>query len=129
MGDPQLLARIDDAHRRACSAEHELVQLCAEIDRTGTWRDDGARDAAHWLAMRFGVSLWKARRWIAAGKELPVLPALSDAFEAGRLGVDKVVELTRFAEPDTEAVLKFSDRTKQGRLGILRTLMIALTRA
>ena len=102
MGDRQLVSRIDDAHRRACAAESDLVQLCAQVDASGVWRDDGARDAAHWLAMRFGVSQWKARRWIAAGQELPFLPAVGEAFDAGRLGVDKVVELTRFAEPDTE---------------------------
>lgn len=102
MGVSHVVSSIDDAHRRACAADYDLVCLSAEVESSGVWMDDGARDAAHWLSMRFGVSQWKARRWIAAGQALGVLPALSDAFCDGRIGVDKVVELTRFAEPDTE---------------------------
>src|SRR6266511_3256158 len=33
------------------------------------------------------------------------LPRISEAFSSGELGIDKVVELTRFATPDTEARL------------------------
>ncbi|MGH2590447.1 MAG: DUF222 domain-containing protein, partial [Actinomycetota bacterium] len=48
---------------------------------------------------------WKARRWIAAAHALEELRRLSDAFSSGELGIDKVVELSRFATPDTEARL------------------------
>jgi hypothetical protein len=57
---------------------------------------------ASWLSYRYGMSEWKARRWVDAAHALEALPALSDAFESGRLGVDKVVELTRFASFETE---------------------------
>jgi hypothetical protein len=60
---------------------------------------------AHWLWMRLGISDWKARRWIAAAHALESLPRISEAFASGELGIDKVVELTRFASPDTEADL------------------------
>src|SRR6266498_3884849 len=60
---------------------------------------------AHWLGMRYGISDWKARRWIAAAHALEDLPLLSEAFASGELGIDKVVELTRFATPKTEARL------------------------
>jgi len=52
--------------------------------------------------MRYGISYWKARRWIAAAYALEDLPLLSEAFASGDLGIDKVVELTRFATPETE---------------------------
>jgi Domain of unknown function (DUF222) len=58
-----------------------------------------ARDLAHFLAMRYGISEWKARRWIAAAHALEPLPKISEAFASGALGIDKVVELTRFATP------------------------------
>jgi hypothetical protein len=73
-----------------------------EIDRSGIWADDGARDLAQWLWMRYGISDWKARRLIETATALPHLPAITRALDDGRLGVDKVVELARFAQPDTE---------------------------
>lgn len=60
---------------------------------------------AHWLRMRLGVSEWKARRWMAAAHALEDLPLVSEAFSSGELSVDKVVELTRFAAPETEGDL------------------------
>jgi hypothetical protein len=55
--------------------------------------------------MRYGLSGWKARRWIAAAHALLHLPRIADSLATGRLGIDKVVELTRFARPETEADL------------------------
>jgi hypothetical protein len=101
----QLIDRADAAHRRASSAQLELFSLIAEVDVREAWRDAGARDMAHWLGMRYGISSWKALRWIAASHALPHLPRIADAFDAGELGIDKVVELTRFAKPETEADL------------------------
>src|SRR6266508_2356946 len=60
---------------------------------------------AHWLGMRYGISDWKAHRWIAAAHALEDLPLMSEAFCPGELGIDKVVALTRFATPKTEARL------------------------
>ena len=65
----------------------------------------GARDFPHWVAMRYGISEWKARRWIGAAHALERLPRLSEALRSGGLGIDKVVELARFANPETEARL------------------------
>jgi len=70
-----------------------------------TWRESGARDMAHRLSMRYGISQWKARRWIAAAHALKKLPHLSEALASGGLGIDKIVELARFATPETEAGL------------------------
>jgi hypothetical protein len=55
--------------------------------------------------MRYGISCWKANRWIAAAHALERLPRLSDALASGGLGLDKVVELTRFASTEKEAGL------------------------
>jgi hypothetical protein len=82
-----------------------LFTWIAEGDRGKVWRDSGARDMTHWLRMRCGISEWKARRWIATAHALEDLPQLSQAFSSGELGIDKVVELTRFASPETEGDL------------------------
>src|SRR6266540_3542070 len=81
-------------------------ESCSRSSHTVTGvRHDGARDMAHWLGMRYGISDWKAHRWIAAAHALEDLPLLSEAFSPGELGIDKVVELTRFATAKTEARL------------------------
>jgi uncharacterized protein DUF222/HNH endonuclease len=98
----ELIQGIDVFHRRVCSDQHELFTLIAEADREKAWRNSGARDMPHWLKMRLGMSEWKARRWIAAAHALEELPRLSQAFSLGELGIDKVVELTRFASLETE---------------------------
>ena len=99
---PGLVGALDAAHARVCSDQRDLLALIAEVDVHDLWRDDGARDTAHWLAMRYGISEWKSRRWIAAAHALADLPALDRALSGGTLGIDKVVELARFATPDTE---------------------------
>jgi hypothetical protein len=103
--DDQLVDELDLVHRYIGRSQRHLLEMIAEVDRRRTWEDDGAHDMAHWLAMRYGISSWKAYRWIAAAHALPVLPCLSDAFSRGEIGMDKVVELTRFATPETEAHL------------------------
>jgi hypothetical protein len=103
--DIGLIRAIDASHARVGRAQRELLFLIAEVDRRGAWQDSGARDMAHWLAMRYGISGWKARRWIAAAHSLEALPHLAGALDRGELGIDKVVELARFAAPGTEAQL------------------------
>jgi hypothetical protein len=60
---------------------------------------------AAWVSGRLGISHWAASRWVNAAKALEKLPKVSEAFTAGVLSVDKVVELTRHATPDTETEL------------------------
>jgi hypothetical protein len=55
--------------------------------------------------MRYGISRWHAGRWIAAAHALGDLPIVHRAFSDGMLGLEKVVELCRFATPETEAEL------------------------
>ncbi|MBI2237948.1 MAG: DUF222 domain-containing protein [Actinobacteria bacterium] len=100
-----LIEGIDAFHRRISGAQRGLFLLIAEADRRGVWRNSGARDMAHWLSIRHGISEWKARRWIVAAHALEGLPLLSEAFCSGELGIDKVVELARFATPLTEGRL------------------------
>jgi hypothetical protein len=101
----ELTAAMDQAHQRVSSAHRDLLVLIAEVDRRGAWQDSGARDTAHWLSMRYGISGWRAHRWIAAAHALEGLPRLSEALANGTLGIDKAVELARFATAEREADL------------------------
>ena len=101
----ELVDAVDAAHRETSRIQREMLGAIAEMDRLEIWHDSGARDMAQWLAIRQGISQWKARRWIAAGHALEHLTDLARAFSAGELGIDKVVELARFASFESEAGL------------------------
>jgi hypothetical protein len=101
----ELVEAVDAAHRETSRIQREMLGAIAEMDRREIWRGTGARDMAHWLAMRQGISQWKARRWIAAGHALEHLTDLARALSNGELGIDKVVELARFASFESEAGL------------------------
>src|SRR5207249_1443947 len=100
--DEELIERMDIVHSNVAAGQRVLFRLIVDADARNTWERQGARDLGHWLCIRFGISEWKARRWIAAAHALEGLPRLSLAFETGELGIDKVVELARFATPETE---------------------------
>jgi Domain of unknown function (DUF222) len=97
-----LCAELDSAQATVTAAQRHLLEVIAECDRAEMWRADGYRDLAKWLSARVGISNWAARRWIQAAHALPTLPHLSAALEAGTLSIDKIVELCRFATPETE---------------------------
>jgi hypothetical protein len=103
--DDELIEGIDACHARACEAQRAMFEAIARGDRRELWRNWGARDMAHWLSMRYGISHWKARRWISASHALKGLPRISQAFACGEVSVDKVVELCRLATPQTEGRL------------------------
>lgn len=100
-----LLAELASAHSRVCSAQLRLLEVVACCDDPEVWSKDGARDLAEWLSARLGISNWAARRWIAAAQALGRLPRLRGALGSGALSQDKVVELCRFATPETEGGL------------------------
>ena len=99
------VARLDEAHADAGRAQRERLRAILDCDRNEVWRDRGCRDHAEFLAGRYGISKWKARRWIGAAYALEHLVLTSHALTSGTLGIDKVVELTRFATPATEKKL------------------------
>jgi len=105
LDDDGLIGVADALNRHIAAAQVALLDVIAEVDRRGAWRDSGARDLAHWISIRYGVSWWKADRWIKAAAALHDLPGVADALERGELGLDKVVELCRFATPETEGEL------------------------
>jgi hypothetical protein len=95
-------ARIDSGFARVCSAQRETLAAIAAGDKEAIWEADGAKDMAQWVAGRLGISYWAASRWVNAAKALENLPRTSEAFTTGDLSIDKAVELTRYATPDTE---------------------------
>lgn len=87
----EVIQRMDALHAHISGSHRELFELIAEADRFEAWRASGARDMAHFLSIRYGISCWKASRWIHAAHALERLPRLSEALRSGQLGIDKVV--------------------------------------
>jgi hypothetical protein len=111
------LTELDELHAELGSGYRRMLRVVVRLDRTEAWHEYGARDTAHLLAMRLGISDWKARRWIAAAQALEDLPALAEALESGELGIDKVVELARFATPETErGLIEWAARVSVGAI-------------
>lgn len=100
-----VFGRMDEAHVEIGRRERDRLTAILECDRHNLWRGQGCRDLAEFLAGRYGISKWKANRWIGAAYALEHLPQVSHALTNGVLNLDKVVELTRFATPATEGKL------------------------
>lgn len=97
-----LKTRVHALHRAICAGQLELLRVLGELERREAWESDGAYSMAHWVTMELGISYWKADRWVDAGVRLDELPVVAAAFRDGDLPIDKVVELTRFAEVEEQ---------------------------
>src|SRR5918911_5668468 len=91
------VAVVDAANAEIGAAALEVLDAIPAIEASERWIDDGARNVAHWLAMRCQIAEWKANRWVTAAYALQALGSLRRALREGRLSLDKVVELCRFA--------------------------------
>jgi hypothetical protein len=95
-------ARLKAAQAALGERQYELLEAIADCSRYETWRADGCRDFNQWVAAQIQTSSWNARRWANAAMALPELPGVAEALIEGRLSIDKVLELSRFATPETE---------------------------
>src|SRR5688500_6723092 len=101
--DNRILAtQLRAEHAGATRHHRRVLQLILEAQVLALWTNDGHRNLAEWLSAELGISNWEANRWIRAAHALPHLPHVDLAFEEARLSLDKVLELCRFATPDTE---------------------------
>ncbi|MDQ3660595.1 MAG: 13E12 repeat family protein, partial [Actinomycetota bacterium] len=103
--DTELVGGLHSLHSEVCSRHRIILTVIAELDERKLWRDDGCRDMAQWLAGQLGISQWMALRWVSASHAISNLPLTSKALESGRLCLDKVLELCRFATSETEQEL------------------------
>jgi hypothetical protein len=103
--EAELIEGLHSLHFVLSVTHRKILTIIAELDERKLWRDEGCRDMAQWLSGQLGISAWIAARWVAASHAIPKLPLVSQALESGSLCLDKVVELCRFATPETEQEL------------------------
>jgi Domain of unknown function (DUF222)/HNH endonuclease len=101
----EAVARLDSLYEGIGRQQRSALREIATLDETKEWEIDGCHSMGHWLARRYGHSAHNANLLVKAAHSLKTLPLLAKALENGELGVDKVVQIARFAKPDTEAEL------------------------
>jgi len=87
------------------AAHCRWLLLLAEFDTRDGWGGPGMRSCAHWLSWRVGMSPRTAQDQLRVAHALPALPAVTTAFNQGRISYSKVRAITRIATPDTEQPL------------------------
>jgi hypothetical protein len=106
MGEDALTAvegRIADLMGVMNAVTAELVEVIAEVDRTGLWQGWGIRSLEHWVTWRCGVSPRRARGLVALARRLPELPEVAAVFAAGSLTEDQAAVVCRHTTPPTDA--------------------------
>lgn len=103
--EQELQDGITELHATVSAAQRDLLRFVRSYDRRRAWRSHGCRNMAQWLSGHLGISTFAAGRWTEAAHALEDLPLLSAALEVGALCLDKVLQLARFATPETEQEL------------------------
>jgi len=100
-----VIHNLDRVSTEVNRAQREQLRAILHCDLRRTYLQDDCRDTAQWVSLRLGMNTWKARRMVACAHALEELPRCEDAFLAGLLSLDKLIELTRLATPQTEKKL------------------------
>jgi hypothetical protein len=98
------IAALEDVVRAAAEAEREaraaLAAAVHELDRRKSWRADGSRQMADWVAEVTASKASSAREVVRTSRRLAELPLVHKTLAAGHLSWDQVVPLARFAGDD-----------------------------
>lgn len=100
----ELIVSLDCQHEALCAASGGLLETIGYIAETEAWGDDET-SLECFLSARYSVSSGTAYEWVRVGKTFRVLPAIREAYMAGRLSWDQVRPLTKFATPETDEQL------------------------
>jgi hypothetical protein len=100
---PRLEAHICTWAGRLAAATCAWLLAVAAFDRRKGWAGVGARSCAHWLSWRCGLSLRAGYDHLRLAHALERLPALREAFTAGRISYSKARAISRVADPGTDA--------------------------
>lgn len=101
----RVMRGLDDSRVAVCRAQRQQLEWILACEQDDLWADRGHRNFPEWLGARLKISQWEARRRVKTAHALRSLPRIDTAFQRGDLSLEHVVELCRFATPDTEAGL------------------------
>jgi hypothetical protein len=105
LSDTDLEAAVCDVGAQLAALTCRWLSFVSEFVVRGIWADQGARTPAQWLSWKAGVAPATAREHVRVALRLRELPAIHEAFGAGRISYSKVRALTRFAVAELEDLL------------------------
>ncbi|MGH2711597.1 MAG: DUF222 domain-containing protein [Actinomycetota bacterium] len=100
----EVVESLDRRHTRLCADLADLLETISYLDREEAWGDDET-SLECFLSARYGVGSGTAFEWVRVARALRDLPAIRDAFGAGRISWDQLRPLTRFATQETDEQL------------------------
>jgi hypothetical protein len=90
------------------------LMAARRVEDAVTWKRDGHRSGAHWLASATGVSVGAAMRSLETARRLEELPETADALRAGELSEAQAAEIAGAAWLDPSAEGRLLDRARGG---------------
>lgn len=99
-----LTEKLDEAVGMMWAISADALEAIPHHDERRLWRRDGATSMASWLAARYGLAWGTAREWVRVANALRHLPRIARAYRGGRLSWDQLRPLSRFAQPETDAL-------------------------
>ena len=103
---------------RLCAAAKAMAARV--VERSGLWRGEGHRTAAHWMAERTGVAVGQAVGTLETARRLEHLPRTAEAFRSGQLSETKVKEVAAAAAVDPASERSLLDLARTETIKSLR---------
>ena len=94
---------VQSLERTLARVESFVTSEIGALDRSGEWREDGARDVTAWLMTRCRLARSSARRQLRRARALDSLPGFGRAWSAGEITgshVDVVAAIQRCSTAD-----------------------------
>jgi hypothetical protein len=98
--------RLESLFRTMAATAGEIAVLLGEVERSQSFRDEGATSTSSWVAERFGVAGSTARALTRVGEKAWDLPHLVGSLCAGEVSFDKVRTVAPVATPETDRRLR-----------------------
>ena len=105
MSDEERTERLDVLFAQMAVVAGEIVVLLGEVERSQSFREEGATSIGSWVTERFGVASSTARSLAHVGEKIADLPHLMGALCAGEVSLDKVRTVTDVATPENDQEL------------------------
>ena len=90
------------------------------VEECGTWRTEGYRSGAHWLAAKSGATVGEAERALRTARALDALPATEAAFRTGALSTTQASEIADAAQGSPGAEVELLATAGEASVKVLR---------
>ncbi len=98
--------RLEELFRTKAAVEGEIAAHLGEVERSQSFRDEGATSTERWVTERFGVSTSTARSLTHVAELASDLPHLLGALCEGTISFDKLRAVVDVAKPETDRELR-----------------------